>query len=48
MFSMNNNRKEKKFVSVRMMRRARGKTPSIEEITKEVELVRSRRYGKKN
>ncbi len=28
--------------------RARGKTPSIEEITKEVELVRSRRYGKKN
>ena len=26
--------------------RARGKTPSIEEITKEVELVRSRKYSK--
>ncbi len=28
--------------------RARGKTPSIEEITKEIELVRARRHGKKN
>ena len=28
--------------------RARGKTPSIEEITKEVELVRAQRHGKKN